>query len=402
MAIYEYRGITQKGKNTRGIIDAASTSSAREKLRTQGIYLQEIGEVRREKKKTALTSSMFRKRATVTSITRQLAFLLGAALPVDSALEGVIDQIEDGDVKKMMINIKTNVKEGRSVSQAFAGYPEYFNQLYVSTVHAGEVSGKLDVVFERLSAMYEKNRILIGKLRSSLTYPLLMLFLAFVVVVFLVSFIVPTFARLFVEFEQALPLPTRMLMALSGFVTKGWWAIFIVLGLAAYVLSRIYKTEKGKTSLDSFVLKLPLVRTIVLENFRIRFCSTMALLLSNGVGIIESLQNTGGIFRNSVFTSLIRAATDRVKKGERLSRALASGQVFTSSLLGMIHAGEAGDRVAEVLDRIARNGEVELEERLKTLTSLVEPVIIMVIGIFVGFVVLSIMLPIFQINQMFG
>jgi type II secretory pathway component PulF len=272
----------------------------------------------------------------------------------------------------------------------------------VSTVHAGEVSGKLDVVFERLSAMYEKNRILLGKLRSSLTYPLLMLFLAFVVVVFLVSFIVPTFARLFVEFEQALPLPTRMLMAFSGFITKGWWAIFIVLGLEVYVIYRVYRSEKGKVSIDAFVLKLPLARTIVLENFRIRFCSTMALLLSNGVGIIESLQNTEGIFRNSVFTSLIRGAIDRVKKGDRLSRSLASGQVFTSSLLGMIHAGEAGDRVPEVLDRIARNGEIELEERLKTLTSLLEPVIIMVIGIFVGFVVLSIMLPIFQINQMFG
>jgi type II secretory pathway component PulF len=401
MAIYDYRGVTQKGKNTRGIIDAPGTSAARDKLRTQGIYLQELSEVKKTKTQVRLGTSFFKKRASVASITRQLSFLLGASLPVDSALEGVIDQAEESDIKKMMISIKEKVKEGKSISQAFGDYPDYFNKLYVSTLHAGEVSGKLGQVFERLSSMYEKNRVLMGKLRTSLTYPALMLFLAFLIIIFLVSFLIPTFAKLFIEFGQVLPLPTRVLMGISKVVTAGWWAILLAIGLLVFIFIRIYKGEKGKSYFDSLALKFPIVKTLVLETFRVRFAYTMALLLSNGVGIIESLETTEGIFKNSIFKNLLSNAIDRVKKGEKLSRALASGTVFNSSLLGMIHAGEAGDRVADVLDKIGYNAEIEVEEKLKTLTALIEPVIIMIIGIFIGFVVLAIMLPIFQINQIF-
>ncbi len=401
MAIYEYRGVTQKGKNTRGIIDASGTSAAREKLRTQGIYLQEISEVRKTKAQFRLGTSFFKKRASVYAITRQLSFLLGASLPVDSALEGVIDQAEENDIKKMMINIKEKVKEGKSISQAFGDYPDYFNKLYVSTLHAGEISGKLDQVFDRLSAMYEKNRILMGKLRASLTYPALMLFLAFLIIIFLVSFLIPTFAKLFAEFGQVLPLPTRFLMGISRVVTAGWWAILLFIGLLVFIFMRIYKSEKGKRYFDSLALRFPIVKFLVLGTFKVRFAYNMALLLSNGVGIIESLETTEGLFRNSILKRLLSNAIERVRKGEKLSRALASGTVFNSSLLGMIHAGEAGDRVADVLDKIGYNAEIEVEEKLKTLTSLVEPVIIMIIGIFVGFVVLAIMLPIFQINQIF-
>lgn len=402
MAIYEYRGITRKGKNTRGIIDASSTGAAREKLKSHGIYLQEISEVKKLKAKIRFHSSLFKKRTGVTGITRQLAFLLGASLPVDSALEGVIDQAEDNDVKKMMISIKENIKEGKSVSHAFADHPDYFNRMYVSTLHAGEVSGKLDQVFERLSTMYEKNRILMGKLRSSLTYPVLMLCFAFLIIVFLVSFIIPTFTKLFTEFGQVLPLPTRILMGVSKIVSSAWWAILLFIGLIIYIFYRIYMSKKGKHYFDSLVLKLPVVKSLVFGTFTIRFSYTMSLLLANGVGIIESLENTEGIFRNSIFKSMINDAISRVKKGEKLSRALSSGTVFNASLLGMIHAGEAGDRVADVLDKIGYHAEIELEEKIKTLTSLIEPVIIMIIGIFVGFVVLAIMLPIFQINQIFG
>jgi general secretion pathway protein F len=402
MAIFEYRGITRKGKNTRGILDASSLAAVRDRLKSQGVYPQEIREVKKSGKKPWLNGALFRKKAVTAAITRQLGFLIGAALPIDSALEGVIDQSDDENVKKMLIGIKEKIKEGKSVSQSFAEHPDYFNAVYVSTLQAGEISGRLDQVFERLSTMYEKNRILASRLRSSLTYPVLMLFLSLFIIIFLVSFLVPTFSKLFAEFGQALPLPTRVLIGVSDFVSAGWWAILLFLGLLVFVLYRVYRGEGGKRYFDSLVLRIPVVRFLVLGTFRIRFSSTMSLLLGNGVGIIESLENTQNMFSNSVFRDLIRSAIERVKKGERLSRALASGTAFNSSLLGMIHAGEAGDRVAEVLDRIAGGIEVEVEERIKTIASLVEPVLILIIGFFVGFVVLAIMLPIFQINQIFG
>ncbi|KKK93622.1 hypothetical protein LCGC14_2691050, partial [marine sediment metagenome] len=317
-------------------------------------------------------------------------------------IEGVIDQTEDSEIKKMMIGIKKKIKEGKSVSQAFSDHPEYFNKMYISTLHAGEVSGKLDVVFERLSTMYEKSQALKSKLRASLTYPSLMLVFAVLIIVFLVSFLIPTFAKMFVEFGQVLPLPTRILIGISNIVTKAWWAILLFLALLAFIFNRVYKNEKGKKYFDLLVLRLPIIKNLVLGTFTVRFSYTMSLMLYNGVGIIESLENTLGIFRNVVFKDLLNNAIDMVRKGEKLSRALASGIVFNSSILGMIHAGEAGDRVPDVLEKIGAYAEVEIEERIKTLTSLIEPVVIMIIGLFVGFVVLAIMLPIFQVNQMFG
>jgi type IV pilus assembly protein PilC len=229
-----------------------------------------------------------------------------------------------------------------------------------------------------------------------------MLFLALLIIIFLLTFLIPTFSKLFAEFGQALPLPTRILIGVSNTVSAGWWAILLFLGLVFFVFYRIYRGEKGKKYFDSLVLRLPVVKFLVLGTFRIRFSYTMSLLLGNGVGIIDALENTEGMFSNDVFKNILRSAIERVKKGDRLSRSLASGAVFTSSLLGMIHAGEAGDRVPEVLEKIASNTEIEVEEKIKIITSLVEPVMIMIIGFFVGFVVLAIMLPIFQINQIFG
>jgi general secretion pathway protein F len=402
MAIYEYRGVNRKGKYLKGIVDAASVNAAREKLKTQGVYLQEIDELRKSGGRINLSLTAFRKRATIASITRQLSFLISAALPVDSALEGVIDQTDDHDVKKMMIDIKEKVKEGKSVSQAFASYPNYFNSMYVSTLHAGEISGRLDEVFERLSKMFEKNQILINRLRTSLTYPALMIVFAVVIVVFLMSFLVPTFSKIFIEFEQVLPLPTRVLIGVSKIFTSGWWAMLIFFILAVFVFNRLYKNENGKKYFDRMALKIPLVKKLILDTFKIRFSYTMGLMLSNGVGIIESLENTRGVFKNGIFRETVDRAIGLIEKGEKLSRALATSTLFNSSILGMINAGEAGDRVPEVLEKIGSNTELELEEKVKTLTSLVEPVIILIIGVFIGFTILAIMLPIFQINQIFG
>jgi len=401
MAIYDYRCLNTAGKSIKGIIDAPSTEAAREKLKARGLYLQTISEVTGRSRGLLRSISFSRRRTATFIMTRQLSFLLGAQIPVINALEGVIDQADDEEVKKMMIDIKEKIKEGKSVSKAFSDYPKYFNQMYVNTVHAGEISGKLDEVFRRLSQMYEKNQALVAKLRSALTYPVLMLCFAFVVILFFVSFIIPTFAQLFADFEQTLPLPTRLLIGTTEVISKGWWAILILLIALFLVLRRFYRSEKGRLYFDRLVLKIPVVKKLVLDTFKIRFSYTMSLMISSGIGIIEALEGTRDIFRNRTFSDTLNRAIDSVKKGEKLSRALSSNPVFNSSILGMIHAGELGDRIPQVLDSIGQNIEVDLTERVETLTSLAEPVIIVVIGLLVGFAILSIMLPIFQINQIF-
>jgi general secretion pathway protein F len=403
MAVYEYHGLSASGKATKGIVDAPDTNAARKKLKLKGIYLETIHEMHGPAgKKSRLSISLTGKRKETTLITRQLAFLLSAGVPVVSAFEGVIGQLEDGTTKSMMIDIRDKVKEGKSVSKAFGEYPDYFNQMYTSTLHAGEVSGKLEGVFDRLAKMYERNQQFISRIRSSLTYPSLMMLFGVIIIVFLISFIVPTFSSLFSEFGQVLPLPTRILIGISHFVSSAWWIILIILGALFFIGRRMYMGGRWKQQLDSFVLRLPGIKKLILDTFHIRFSYTMGLMLANGVGIIEALNHTEESFKNSLLRTTISNTTAMVKKGESLSKALAPSKLFSSAILGMIHAGEIGDRVPEVMERIGSNLEVQFEEKLKTLTSLIEPIVIVILGIFIGFAVLAIILPIFQINQFFG
>ncbi len=402
MPIYEYRALTQAGKTLRGIIDAAAVEGACEKLKNRGLFIQELSEMKRGKSLFLRSLSFTGRKAKAAQITRQLSFLLSAHMPVVNALDGVIEQIDDDELKKVMIEIREKLKEGKSLSQAFSEYPDYFSRMYVSSLHAGEVSGTLGTVFSRLSDMYEKNQALISKLRSSLTYPVFLLVFACIVILFLISFIVPTFARLFDEFGQVLPLPTRILIGLSDLLKTAWWIFLIAAGTGALVLRRLYRRESVKLYFSRLVLRLPVVKRLLSDTFRIRFSYTMSIMLANGIGIIEALENTMGVFKNRVFSDILVGAVERIKKGEQLSRALSHNEQFNGALLGMIHAGEMSDSVPEVLENIARNIEVELGERINTLTTLAEPVLIMIIGSIVAFTVLSIMLPIFQINQMFG
>jgi len=400
--IFEYRALTQAGKTVRGIIDAATVEGAHEKLKGRELFIQELTEMKNGKSFFLRSLSFTRRKTKAAQVTRQLSFLLSAHMPVVNALDGVIEQIDDEELKKIMIEIREKLKEGKSLSQAFSEYPDYFSRMYVSSLHAGEVSGTLGTVFARLSDMYEKNQALISKLRSSLTYPVILLVFACIIILFLISFIVPTFAHLFDEFGQVLPLPTRILIGLSNLLKTTWWAFLIIIGTGAIVLRRLYRRETVKLYFDRLVFKLPVIKRVLSDTFRIRFAYTMSLMLANGIGIIEALENTRGVFRNRVFSDILGTAAERIKKGERLSRALSYNELFNGALLGMIHAGEMSDSVPEVLENIARNIEIELGERISTLTTLAEPVLIMIIGFIVAFTVLSIMLPIFQINQMFG
>jgi general secretion pathway protein F len=406
MAVYDYRALSTRGKPVSGIIDASGIESARTKLKAKGLYIQEISEIGKSRRGKRVRLSLSGKRAVTGRITRQLAFLTGAQVPVVSAIDSVTEQLEDESIRRVMVDIAEKIREGQSVSRAFSAHSSYFNTLYIQTLHAGEISGNLDTAFERLADSYEKAHALMASLQSALTYPVLMLFFAVGVIIFLVSFIVPTFSALFEEFGQVLPLPTRVLIAFSDFFTAAWWIILIVLGGAALLTRRFYRSDRGKDRLDRLLFRIPILRGLLVDTFRIRFARTMGMLLGSGIGIIESMESTAGVFTNVVFVEAVGSAAERVRKGERLSSALSreidprGKPLFDPSLVGMIHAGEAGDRVPGVLDRMASGIEVDLTQRIGVLTSLAEPVLILVLGSIVAFVVLSIMLPIFSFNQL--
>jgi len=401
MAVYEYIGLNNRGKIVKGIIDAEGIDSARERLKKNGIFLNEITELKSHVKRKTISIKLTKKSFNVGYVTRSLSFLLGTSIPIINALEIIIEQLEDEKTKRILVDLKEKIKQGESVSKAFSAYPKIFSNIYISTIRAGELSGKLGEVFYRLAQMYERNEALKNKIKASLTYPIVMFVFAILVVVFLVSFIVPTFEKIFSEFGQRLPYPTRVLIGFSKTISFGWWLILIFFLFIYLTLKKYYSSKKGKKAFDNFVLKLPLVKSLITDSFKIRFSYTMSILLSNGVDIIESLDNTEGIFKNIVFRNIINRAITTVKRGDKLFQAFSGNAIFDPSLLGMLHAGEVSDRVPDVLNKIAEKTESELEARISTFTSFIEPIVILFIGIFVGFVVLSIMLPIFQMNQIF-
>jgi len=402
MPNFEYYGYKKNGKRIKGQIEAGGISEARNKLKSSGIFVKQITEVTLQRKFKISIFSYSRKQKFIYFFTRQLSFMLKAAVPVVNAIEGAIEQTESADERQVLEDIKERIREGESFSSALSHHSEYFNQLYVNTVKAGELSGNLTKVFEHLSEHFERNQRLIGSLRSSLTYPLFMLIFAFVVVVFLVTFIVPSFSNLFEQFGQKLPIPTRILLGFSGFVSSFWWIIFIVFTLLFFGIRNFYrKNEKFKKNIDYSILKIPLIGNFIITNFRIRFSYTLSLMISNGVGVLDALMITRAIFKNVIFTDFLMTSISKIKKGEKFSKSIDNSFIFPKSFIGMIRAGETGDRLAEVLDTISRNLESIMEEKVKSISSLMEPIIIIFIGGFVGFVVLSIMLPIFQINQLF-
>ncbi|MFW6180123.1 MAG: type II secretion system F family protein [Spirochaetota bacterium] len=402
MPVYEYRALNARGRTVSGIIDASGPEGARTRLKGRGLFVQNIAEARKGGGRLTLSG----RGAATAHLTRQLAFLMSAQVPLVAALDGVVEQLGDQRIKRVAADIRERIKEGQSVSQAFGAHPEYFNRMYVHTLHAGEASGHLERAFRRLAGIFDKNRALMAKLRSSLTYPVVLLFFSLLVIVFLVSFIVPTFAGLFEEFGQTLPLPTRLVIGVSDLFTSWWWLFFFIAASLWLAARRAYRTEGGRRYFDRLALRLPVAGRLLADTFRIRFAHTMSLLLGSGVGMIEALENTAGIFKNRVLTDLLRDTAERVRKGQGLSRALALSdprqRVFTPTVLGMIRAGESGDTVAPVLDSVAEGLEVELSERISVLTSLIEPVLILFIGCVVAFAVLSIVLPIFQFSQIMG
>ncbi len=401
MPIFEYRGFNVKGKAVKGTVESGTLEEAREKLRASGIYPEKIVEVKKRFVNRSLFGT-FRRQKLVYLFAKQLSFLLEASLPIVDAIDSIISQVENIQEKQLLTEIRERLREGEPLSKALSYYPEYFSPLFRNTVLAGEISGDLGRVFRHLAIHYERNQRLIGTLKSSLTYPLFMLFFAISVVVFLVTFIVPSFRNLFDQFGKSLPLPTKLLLKFSDFLSGFWWLILLILILMVYLFREMYKKRsRFKDRIDRFILKLPVAGELILNSFRIRFSYTMSLMISNGVGIIDALNTVKDMFKNSLFRKLIVDSVEKIKKGDRFSSSIADGYIIPPSISGMINAGESSDRLAEILNSISVNLESQLERKVKSLTSLIEPVIIIVIGGFVGFVVLSIMLPIFQINQMF-
>jgi general secretion pathway protein F len=406
MPVYEYTALNDKGKKLKGIIDAQSTVAARQKLRESNIYLTDLQETSGAKKDSPLKQplgGLFRKVGSreVTVMTRQLATLLGAGLPLVQSLATLIAQTSHPQLKTILSQIKEEVNEGSSFSQTMTHYPQVFPAFYLNMVRAGEASGTLHLVLERLADFSEKQQALKGRVRAALAYPLFMFLIGSVVLFFLVAFVVPNVTRIFDEMHQTLPLITILLIGVSRFLETFWWLIAAGL-IGAFVALKYFlsKTQKGRTLLDRTLLALPVVGQMNRKIAVARFSRTLGTLLESGVPLLASLEIVRNIVGNSLISDAIQKAGNDVREGQSLSAPLARSGLFPAISVEMISVGEQSGNLEPMLYRIAEAYEKEVESSITMLTSLLEPIMILVMGLAVGFIVVSILLPIFEMNQL--
>lgn len=406
MPVYEYKALDARGKHVSGIIDTESAVMARQKLRASKIFPTDIREaydkkVMKEKRSGFLNRLFSRVRQSeITMITRQLSTLVGAGFPLVTALSTLIPQSKSTVFRKTLSQIKDAIEEGSSFAGALSLYPDTFSPIYINMVRAGESSGTLEIVLERLADIAEKQQALSNKIKSILAYPAIMSIIGAGVLFFLLAYIVPRITTIFTEVNQALPTPTRLLLATSDLLKSYWW-LLLLMGIAGIVMVQMSrKTEKGRYWIDRFILKLPVAGPLVRKLAIARFARTLGSLLENGVSMLVALDIVKNIVGNEILSETISTAAVDVEKGQALGKSLDASDTFPKLAVQMIQVGEQSGEMESMLNKVADVFETEVETSMVALTSLIEPLIIVVMGIVVGFVVLSIVLPIIEMNQL--
>ncbi len=402
MALFEYTHVNQTGQESEGLVDAASLEEARRRLRTAGYHVIEIAQRQADAEpKTASDRHRVRRIGTreLSAATRQLSVLMQAGMPLVTALSTLAEQLGDSRLGRVFARVRDSVNEGVALGRALADHPSVFPGTYVSMVEASEAAGTLEDVLAQLADLYERRARLTGKVKAALAYPLFMLIVGFSVVVFVLSFVLPSITKLFLEMKMRLPWPTVVLIETSNVISRYFWALAVLLiGLGA-TLVYWTRTSAGRALWDRLKLKCPLLGSVARKVAVSRFCRMLGALLKSGVTIVEALTLAERVAGNTVIARAAADARDRVSHGDTIANSLGRSGVFPPVVVNMIAAGEQSGTVEDGLARLADLLDSEVEARLGTVTSLLEPIMILVLGALVGFIVLAMLLPIFDINQ---
>ncbi len=406
MPVFEYTALNTSGKTVSGIVDAESALSARQKLRSTRIFpvsLKEVEDAGSQKsvKPSRIPQLFSRVRPVeVMVMTRQLAILINAGFPLVTAMDTMIPQTKSAAFKKVLARIKDALVEGNSFAGALSLYPSVFSPLYINMVRAGESSGTLEIILTRLAEINEKQMALTSRMHGALAYPILMTLVGVAVLFILMTFIVPNITSIFEDMNQVLPAPTRLLIALSELMQHYWW-VFVLFLIAGFVGLRMFKkTERGLRLWDQVKLYTPGIGALVRKMAVARFSRTLGSLLANGVSMMPALEIVRSVTGNVLLSDAVERATDEVEKGQGLAPALDAQEMFPYLSVQMIQVGEQSGELESMLDRIADVYEGEVESTVMRLTSLLEPIMILIMAVVVGFIVISICLPIFEMNQL--
>ncbi|MFZ0611539.1 MAG: type II secretion system inner membrane protein GspF [Desulfobacterales bacterium] len=406
MPVFEYVALDQRGKNITGIIDADSIGAARQKLRGSNrfpVQISEASDDQRQKTSRGLLGRGLFKRVRqrdVTLMTRQLATLVGAGFPLVTALEALLPQIKSYAFNKVMAHIKDSIVEGNSFAGAISLYPDTFSPLYKNMVRAGESSGTLEIVLEKLADIMEKQQKLKNRIQSALAYPALMTVMGTLILVLLLVYIVPSITAIFADVNQALPAPTLFLIGLSNLFKAYWWVLVMVIFAFLIFFRQFKRTEKGRALIDKMLLTLPVVGPLIQKLAVARFSRTLGSLLANGVSMLQALDIAKNIAGNVVISEAVDIAAREVGQGQGLAKSLSATRVFPDLTVQMIQVGEQSATLESMLNKMADVFDSEAESSIMSMTSLLAPILILIMGIIVGFIVLSICLPIFEMSTL--
>jgi|SRR5579863_583263 len=401
MAVFEYKGVTADGRDTSGIIDADSPKAARSKLRQTGIFPTQVfeGEKGAKGRPRRWVFGEWISQQDVAIFTRQLSTLLSAGIPLMEALGALTEQVEKQELKRILADVREAVREGSALSAAVAHHPHVFPELYIQMVRAGEASGTLDRILVRLADFLEYRMKLRGKVVSALAYPILMLLVSILVLFFLITYAVPKVTVIFEEMHQALPLPTRILMAISNGLSSYWWLLLGGAAAIGFALRRYTATPAGRVAYDRFLLRLPLFGKIVRMVALARFSRTLATLLSSGIQLLGALEIVRDVVGNQILSEAIQKARENIREGESIADPLRRSGVFPPLLTHMIAVGEKSGDLEVMLQKVADTYDDEVETVVSALTALLSPMMILLMGGVVFCIVLAILLPIFEISQ---
>jgi len=423
MPIFEYKAFTADGATKTGVVDADTPRAARQRLRRDNLMVSELSEMRGGKRAKTVSASggapkadnllvrLLRQRAAsttpsgknlefVAAATRQLGTLLGAGIPLIESLRALIEQADNRRAETVFREVRERVSQGVSMADALAEHPGWFSDLYVNMVRAGQATGNLDVVFTRLADYLQAQRALRRKVVSALTYPAMMIAIGVIVVSILMTLVVPKITGMLIDTGQTLPTPTRVLIAVSNGFKDYWWLGLLAIAAVSFVFERIYKhSETGRLTIDRNLLRLPVIGDLLRKQAIARFTHTLSTLLQSGVPVVSSLEITRNVVGNRVIADATEHIRVRILEGTDISTPLRATGAFPAVVGYMVSVGEQSGELEQMLDRIGAAYDEEIQIATERLTSVLEPIMIVILAVVVGYIVISIVLPILKVGQ---
>lgn len=402
MPVFEYRGIDKSGKTVRGIVDSENQRTARLKLKRDGVFITELTNKQRTQSKKQTQKNAASSKVNVQDLsmmTRQLATLIKANVPLVEALSAVSEQVENPALKEAVSDLRNQVNEGMQLHKSMRKYPKIFNNIYVSMVEAGEMSGTLDIILLRLAEFTEAQNELNAKVKSAMMYPVIMMLFTMGMLFILFIFVIPKVTQVFEDADKKLPWFSELIINLSGVMVNYWHIILVVMATAVISFRSWKATPAGSAKWDEILLKLPVVGKMARLIAVSRFTRTLSTLLAGGVPMLQSMDIVRHVVANAVLAKAVEQARENISEGESIAGPLKKSDEFPPLVITMISIGEKTGDLENMLTQVSDAYDFQVKNSISGLTSLLEPVMIVTMGLVIGVIVFAIMMPIIEMSQ---